>query len=656
MNPQSTVAGVVLLGLAWVCMAESEPPMELTDGAKWQFRVRGPERTGAWQGSLAKAMEDAPAPVAARWPRVWRTFVAWEPDEKTRATTAPSQLTEVPTSLELGGVSACRATLPLYTGGVLDLTVGHGAPGEHRWAWVFGSLQAPDDEQVELHVDPAGPLTVWLDGKELLRTDKPGPLRKTLSLSKGDHVLAARVTSSGGEWHFTGRLTPPGPRVGVQARCVFQAQNPKQFASLTLAASRPDRAELNGQALPDTLGELIWDRRPGIPSELLKAGDNALTVTWGLHRARAMLADEKSPELALHGIRPADARIVLGPVVTLDNTGLGIRLVTDATVPASLRIDGRRIVSEAGLFHHWMLADLEPGTEYAYTVQAGEGPSLRGTLRTPPAKGQPVTMALVGDPQSGKAWRDVAAALVKARPDVLVILGDVVVDGLVVEQWREDFLAPGAEVLASVPTRVVPGNHDRYSPLLEKLLGDGVPGVRWTLRAGGAVLVGIDGGEDFRPDAPASRWLDKTLRQAGTNPVFVLSHYPAYSSRNHGKLADDGRVLEWTSRVARNRIVPMLSRHGARALFGGHDHGYERSELPGGLTAIVTGGGGAGTYPKRDDAAKQNPHSKAFAAKHHLSLLRIGPDGATLRVLTPDGKQIDTRTWSARPSKETSRD
>ena len=107
--------------------------------------------------------------------------------------------------------------------------------------------------------------------------------------------------------------------------------------------------------------------------------------------------------------------------------------------------------------------------------------------------------------------------------------------------------------------------------------------------------------------------------------------------------------------VARTRIVPILVRHGVTAMLCGHDHGYERSELPGGLTAVVTGGAGAGTYPKHANAATQNPYSAAFSAKHHYSLIRVEGDTAVLTAVTPEGQVIDRRTWAARRRKQQQR-
>jgi len=643
-----------LAGLMLASPAEGKPPMDLTYDGEWAFRLKNDDDTGPWKPTLAETVEstDVPEP-AAQWPSRWRTFVAWEPNEAVVNSTAPSKLTEVPTTLTLGGISACRATLPLYTGAVLDLTIGQGAPWKGRWAWVFGSLDAPKAEKITLAVESAGPVTLWVDGREILTTDKAGRHTAPLTLSKGKHVVAARVTSGDGRWYLQGLVLPPGRTPAVEARCEFRAEKPGRFASLTIVGAEPTLARLNDKPLRRPLPEMIGDRLRGAPPELLKPGQNVITRTIPLHLARKWVAGKQDGKLAVIGLTRQDARVVMGPVLTVTGDGtLQVHAATDANVPATLTVAGRTLKSSAGLFHRWTLDGLKPVTEYEYTLTPGKGKPVKANLRTLPAAGEPVTVALVGDPQSGKAWKNVAEALSKARPDLMIIVGDVVVDGLVEQQWHRTFLQPASGLLASVPLRMVPGNHDRYSPLLEKLLGSGKPREHWTLPAGGGLLVGLDGGADFRPGAPGARWLEATLKKADAERVFVLSHYPAYSSRNHGKLADDGRVLEWTSRVSRNRIVPVLQQHNVTALFGGHDHGYERSELPDGFSAIITGGGGGGTYPKRDDAKKQNPYSKAFEIQHHYSLLRIENGSATLRVLTPAGEQLDRRSWSQKPAKE----
>ncbi len=646
-------------GLICTSLARGDTPMDLTDGAACAFRVTTADRHGPWKQTVAEALKaGGVSRPQATWPGRWRTFVAWEPNETTRTTTKPALQKDVPTTLTLGGISGSRATLPLYTGGVLDLTIGHGAPGKGRWAWCFGAMQAERDEKITLIVETAGPVKVWIDGAKIVDADRGGEHVASVELGKGSHVVSARVHSGPGRWFLRGAVHPAAGRTTIQGRRAFRAKSPDEFVSLTISGPGCESAKLNGRPMPRPLEGLIYEQLPGVPPSLLGKDKNVLT--WSLPLGRAMeLAEAKGKQpgrLTVLGLRPKDVRLAMGPVVSPAGKGtLRIAIAADANVPASLTIDGRTIRSQAGVYHRFVVGNLKASTAYDYAVSVGEGETGRFTLRTPPEPGQDITVAIVGDPQSGKTWKDVADAVAARKPDLVVIAGDLVVDGLRVEQWRETFLSPAADLLSAVPVHVVPGNHDRYSPLLEQLFGDGEDGLRWTQQAGGALLVGIDGGEDFSPDGEAGRWLDRTLKTRREKLAFVVSHYPAYSSRNHGKLADDGRVLEWTSRAARNHLVPILKRHGVTALFGGHDHGYERSELPGGLTAIVTGGAGAGTYPKRNDAEKQNPYSRAFAREHHISLLRITRDSATLQVVTPKGKQIDTRTWSARNAEEKNR-
>ena len=63
---------------------------------------------------------------------------------------------------------------------------------------------------------------------------------------------------------------------------------------------------------------------------------------------------------------------------------------------------------------------------------------------------------------------------------------------------------------------------------------------------------------------------------------------------------------------------------------------------------IISGGAGAPRYSKVENAEKQNPHLKAFAAELHYCLFEIDGDTCTMTALRADGTMIDTRTWSAR--------
>ncbi len=642
---------LTLAAVAIACPAECGTPMDLSKESDWQFRLVHPDGPGRWQPTLEEALRSHAVPEpSVRWPRGWRTFVPWQPREDVPPDDSPAQLRTAPAALSLGGISACRATLPLYTGGVLDLTVGHGAPEAGRWAWVFGEFDVPAEEKVTLSVTAPARATVWVDGQLTINAERPGEHHAPLSLAEGRHIVSARVYSGAEQWFIQGRFLPHGQQPVVEARCRFEVLSPEQFASVTIEGKSPDGVQLNGRPVDRPLPRMHSDQLLGISPSRLRKGSNVLVRSLSLTNARRLLANGDSGRLEVLGLRAHDVGIAMGPVVAVgEGQTVRIAIAANAEVAATLVIDERNFTSPTGVFHHWILNDLKPSTDYAYHVTVGKGQTHHATMRTLPAPNRPITVAVAGDPQSGGAWPAVAAAMERTRPDLVIIAGDLVVDGLVETQWHDTFLKPAANLLACVPCRVVPGNHDRYSPLLKELFGHEGARCHWSQRTGGALLIGIDGGADFSPGSDAAGWLERTLTRDTPSLAFVIGHYPAYSSRNHGKLADDRRVLEWTSRTAREHVVPILLRHRVTALFAGHDHGYERSELPQGLSAIVTGGAGAGTYPKRSNPREQNPYSKVFATQHHYSLLRVEPEAASLRVLTPDGKQLDERTWSLEP-------
>ena len=161
------------------------------------------------------------------------------------------------------------------------------------------------------------------------------------------------------------------------------------------------------------------------------------------------------------------------------------------------------------------------------------------------------------------------------------------------------------------------------------------------------MLIGIDGGQDWTEGSANAAWLDETLSGSDATFTFLFSHYPAWSSAGHGRLNDEGVPRERPSREARDVLIPMMSRQGATAYLAGHDHTYERSELPGGVTGITCGGGGAPLYEKTEDAARQNPYSQVYSAQHHFCLFEVDSATVTLRALSGEGELIDSRTWSA---------
>jgi len=268
---------------------------------------------------------------------------------------------------------------------------------------------------------------------------------------------------------------------------------------------------------------------------------------------------------------------------------------------------------------------------------------------TLPAAADSLRFAAVGDNRTNPGdWAKVAAAGLKARPQLHLHSGDMVAAGANEWQWDEQFFGPAKELFAAVPLYPVIGNHEGDAPLYNELFytpGDQGLSRNWAQQVGPVLLIGIDGRVPWDRDAQSREWLDRTLAESHAKFIFLVSHYPAWTSSIHGVLRKDGRVAEDTVWRSREVILPLLEKYKATALISGHDHDYERSEPPGGVTNIVSGGGGARLY---GPTAGQNPYSKVFVSKLNFCLFEVRGDTCTMKALTPEGELLDTRSWPAR--------
>ncbi len=125
------------------------------------------------------------------------------------------------------------------------------------------------------------------------------------------------------------------------------------------------------------------------------------------------------------------------------------------------------------------LKGLEPGSEFGYQVRRGGQPVFSAGARAPEAAGQPCRFAVFGDCAAGTAdQRAVAYQAYQARPDFVLIAGDIVYTRGRISEYREKFwpvydsdvaaLTAGAPLLRSTLFVGVPGNHDLAGRDLDK--------------------------------------------------------------------------------------------------------------------------------------------------------------------------------------------
>ena len=450
----------------------------------------------------------------------------------------------------------------------------------------------------------------------------------------------------------------------VALRVIFPAGSPRHVVALALDKPLLAEATLNGQRVPPPIEGMRYSRLPGIPPGLLVSGENTLLLTWPVTVRPARGQTEATPQtITADGVgarlfaqSAADLAFQSGPI--LGCAGPDAFTVTCRTnMPAAVTLEtpGRRFESRAGLMHSFRVEGLRPGTEYAYTL-AAVVPGTRNTVVSGPHRvatyptQAPFMFAILGDSRTHpEDWAKVGAAVAATRPLFSVFVGDMVAAGRTDSQWDDEYLRMAPEYFATIPYYAVIGNHEQDCPLLPELFPTPGGGKNWVQQVGPALLIGIDGAVDWSPEGQLLPWLQDLLARSTAPFIIFVTHYPPWTSGPHGALRDDGLPKESTIRVAQQILMPLLEKHRVTAVFAGHDHNYERSDPPGGVTVVVTGGAGAPMRDKTPTAEKQNPHSKVFAKQLHYCLLTVDDKTCTMKVYTPEGEIIDQRVWNARP-------
>jgi len=504
------------------------------------------------------------------------------------------------------------------------------------------------------------------------------------------HAAAAQAVDllQGAAWHYStdgGKsyssqppLVPSGKTMQVTVKAEFSVARMPNCSLLELrsAQKRPWDASfaMNGQEIAPPLKGMIYRTLPAVDARLLKQGANVVTALVKADNSgrtgQPPPPDEQFEFSAtLIPVDVRNLRIQSGPI--LGAFGQDYFTVTCRTnMPARVSVCVVQVssgsnqqanvselaASETGLIHRLRI-DNPPTTVRAHTgfvvfAQVGDfHVSERIDPPVWPADGKLRFAALGDNRTNAKAWGTVAGAVLKAQPQLLLHTGDLVVSGRADWLWDEDLLAPAKELFARVPVYPVIGNHEGNAPLYDEIFymssRDG-RGRNWAQTVADVLFIGIDGKQDWAAGSPNVQWLEKVLQDAKhAKFIFLVNHYPSWSSAKHGE-TKSGKPVEMPVRQAQEVIMPLLEKHKATAFVAGHDHCYERSEPPGGVSVIVSGGGGAGVYLKTATAAQQNPYSKVFAAKHHYCVFDVNGATCTMKALTPEGETLDTRTWQAR--------
>jgi len=279
------------------------------------------------------------------------------------------------------------------------------------------------------------------------------------------------------------------------------------------------------------------------------------------------------------------------------------------------------------------LSGLTAATTYCYAVvrdgAVAEGPFAFETA--PAALDAAVDLIVLGD--SGTGWIEqyrVFDHMRRVPSDLILHTGDIAYDSGRHPELEDNVFEVYGPLLRSVPLFPSIGNHDvetdggapyltAFAPPASEPGGERFYSYDW-----GPLHVAVL--DSTIALAEQVTWLDRDLTGTTRPWIVVYLHHPPYSAGRHGSEDD-----------LRDTLAPVLERHRVALVFSGHDHHYERSRPIGGVTYVVTGGGGRQITDVDPEA-----HTAHADSVLHFVYARVEGDTARLYAIDGMGEVFDS--------------
>jgi predicted MPP superfamily phosphohydrolase len=256
------------------------------------------------------------------------------------------------------------------------------------------------------------------------------------------------------------------------------------------------------------------------------------------------------------------------------------------------------------------------------------------------------TFAAVGDFGTGKAeqialGRTMGQVHSQTSFNEVLLLGDNMYGSA---DFKKKFEIPYQGLLdQKVQFHAVLGNHDMGT--MEKQLEYdrfGMKGQRFYSFARPEANAQFFALDSNMMDAPQLKWFEQELAASKAAWKIVFFHHPPFSAgKRHGS---DMRLRE--------RLHPLLAKHGVQLVLNGHDHIYQRTKPQQGVNYFVSGAGGK--VRKGDIDARDTTVAKGYDDGYHFMLFDVTADALRFRAINEKGLEIDEGEITA-PGKLTTR-
>lgn len=260
-------------------------------------------------------------------------------------------------------------------------------------------------------------------------------------------------------------------------------------------------------------------------------------------------------------------------------------------------------------WHTVKLTNLTPETVYYYKAKTDSFESKIYRFKTQPSNGDRsshIRFVVLGDNQGANLHefarivadlKNTAQKLygpnIEENINFLFNVGDIVNDGTILSEFKDQYFSPLIPVSANIPVMVSIGNHEReadnyYQYMKYEDFGGAEGEKYYSFKIGRILFIALNSNFELQNDTQIS-WLDTTLKNAQNDDsidwIFSFCHHPGHSEICPGGGRD----------YVQKRIIPTLSKYSkAEIHFYGHTHDYERGALPdGNLRLVESGSAGA---------------------------------------------------------------
>ena len=257
--------------------------------------------------------------------------------------------------------------------------------------------------------------------------------------------------------------------------------------------------------------------------------------------------------------------------------------------------------------------------------------SLYGQQLIQPLKPNSVRFAAIGDMGTGELPQYEIGTRMKASREIVdfdfvIMLGDNIYGGNSPSDYRNKFELPYKALLdAGVQFYAALGNHD--SPMERFYKPFNMNGQQYyTYKKGNAQFFVLDSNY-MKPEQLS--WLEKELKNSGTDWKICYFHHPLYSSGSfHGG-----------SPELRLSLEPLFMKYGVQVIFAGHDHVYERTKPQNGITYFTEGAAGE---LRRGDLRKTVLTAAGYDQDRSFMIIEIDGDELSFQAISRTGKRVDS--------------